>query len=330
MSAPESRHISPQTLDEYLAGGAAASIPIAGQPAAVLTIDPPNEILRLEVSWDGEQPPAIGEYLHISTDVRFRQGRNWATIEVHGIKFFAEAYPLLRSVADLVQLDASTFASAVEQSLGSYHDLLAATRQMPTNEEIGLYGELLVVSHLVDTLGPEETLRAWRGGDQSEEHDIGLAEDDVEVKTTTADRRRHWISSLNQLRPTLGRQLWVLSIQLTAAGASRAERLPDVIARVEAQLPAGLRGTFQARIARTRYRPDQAHESFRLLRLRSKPAIYLVDAAFPRIDHDILKNGGAGIDRIDEVSYAINLDGLTLGNNPPRPFRGLGEKGPLE
>jgi hypothetical protein len=311
-----------------VAAGVAATIPIAGTPEVLLTIDPPNETLRLEVSWDGEQPPPISDYVHIVTDVHYRHGRNWAVLAVHGVRFFADAYPLLRSVADQVQLDAATFARAVQDSLASYHDLLAANVQMPIRDEIGLYGELLVLSHLVTTLGPAEALQAWRGGDQTEEHDLGLADDDIEIKTTTADQRRHWISSLGQLRPTAGRRLWLLSIQLTGAGASLAERLPEVIARLEAQLPPGLQDAFRTRLARTRHRPGQRPDSFRLLRLRSEPACYLVDDAFPRIDRAILTSGGAAVSGIDEVSYAIRLDGLTPAGDPPAPLRGFGQEVP--
>lgn len=326
MTAPEGRHLSPQTLDDYVAAGAAATIPIAGSPEALLTVDPANETLRLEVSWDGEQPPSISDYVHIQTDVHFRHGRNWAVLAVHGVRFFAEAYPLLRSVADQVQLDGTTFARAVQDSLASYHDLLAAAGQMPVRDEIGLYGELLVVSHLIATLGAAEALRAWRGGDQTEEHDLGLPEDDVEIKTTTADQRRHWISSLDQLQPTTGRPLWLLSIQLTGAGASQAERLPDLVTRVESQLPSDLRDVFRARLAQTRYRPDQRPDRFRLLRLRSEPAYFLVDANFPRIDRAILTAGGAKLQSIDEVSYSIRLDGLKPATDLPAPLRGFGQK----
>jgi len=326
VTVPDGRHISPQTLNDYVARGAAASILISGKPKALLTIDPPNETLRLEVDWDGEQPPAISDYVHISTNVRFRQGSNWATLTVHGTSLFAEAYPLLRSVIDLVQLEAATFATAVERSLASYHDLLAAASPMPVREETGLFGELLVISHLITTLGPADALRAWRGGDQAEEHDLGLAEDDVEIKTTTADTRRHWISSLAQLEPSVGRPLWLLSIQLTGAGASQAERLPDVIARVEEHLPASLRKLFHARLSSTCYRPGQQYDNFRLLRPRSAPACFLVDAGFPRIDRATLIRGGANVSSIDEVSYVIRLDGLIPAANPPAALREFGQK----
>lgn len=326
MSAPDGRHVSPQTLDDYIAAGVAATIPIAGTPEVQLTVDSPNEALRLAVSWDGEQPPPISDYVHIQTDVHFRHGQNWAVLAVYGVRFFADAYPLLRSVADQVQLEGATFARAVQDSLADYHDLLAATDQMPIRDEIGLYGELLVVSHLITTLGAAEALQAWRGGDQKEEHDLGLPEDDVEIKTTTANERRHWISSLDQLQPTTGRRLWLLSIQLTGAGASQAERLPELVGRVEAQLPSGLQDVIRTRLARTRYRAEQRPDSFRLLRLRSEPACFLVDVAFPRIDRGILASGGAAVDSIDEVSYAIRIDGLKPATDLPAPLRGFGKK----
>lgn len=326
MTEPESRHVSPQTLDAYVTAGVWASIPIAGEPKTLLTVDGPNETLNLEVEWDGEEPPAIADYVHISTSVSFRKGENWAILAVHGSRFFAEAYPLLRSVADLVQLESAAFADAVRRSLASYHDLLAAAAQMPIRDEIGLYGELLVVSHLIDTIGPDDAMKAWRGGDEPEEHDLGLADDDIEVKTTTSENRRHWISTLDQLRPTLGRKLWLLSIQLTGAGASEAARLPDVMARVEGQLPGELRSTFRSRIARTRYRPEQPHDSFRLLRLRSTPACFLVDGDLPRIDRDILARGGALVAGLDEVNYAIRLDGIAPAGDPPAALLGFGQE----
>jgi hypothetical protein len=327
MTDPPARHISPQSLDEYISAGVVAALPIAGEPTVQLVVDAANETLRLEISWDGEQPPTISDYVHISTDVRFRQGVNWATLSVHGTRFFPEAYPLLCLVADLVQLESTTFAVAVERGLARYHDLLSASEHMPIREEIGLYGELLALSHVVTTLGPEAALQAWRGGDSSEEHDFGLPGQDVEVKTTTADSRRHWIGSISQLEPTLDRPLWLLSIQVTGAGASDGERLPDLVDRLVDQLPTTFHSLFKTRLAGTSYRPDQPRDTFRLLRLRSAPACYRVDASLPRLTRSLLSASAIQLDRIDEVSYTIRLDGLAPASAWPKPLHGFAEKG---
>lgn len=330
MSAVNSRHISLQALDDYINAGVAVSIPIGGEPSALLTVDVPNEVLRLELSWDGETPP-LSDYVHIATDVRYRNGHNWATLSVRGLKFFAEAYPLLCSVADLVQLDSVPFRVAVEQSLASYHELLAASARMPVRDEIGLYGELLVVSHLLTCMPPDAVLASWRGGDQHEEHDFGLPNDDIEVKTTTADTRRHWIGSLGQLEPTLVRPLWLLSIQVTGGGVGEgANRLPDIIDRISHQLPLSLHDAFGVRLDGTKYRRSQPRSTFRLLRLRSRPVVYKVDAGFPRLTEATLLQGRAQVERIRDVSYTVHLEGVNAAEHPPEILKFFIEKeGPL-
>ena len=327
MTDSATRHISPQTLDEYIRANVPAAVPIEGEPEAQLVIDADNETLQLAVSWDGEEPPSIIDYVHISTSVHFRQGRNWATLSVRGTRFFMEAYPLLCLVADLVQLQSMTFAVAVERGLTHYHDLLSAPGRMPIREEIGLFGELLTVSHLVSALGPEAGVSAWCGGGLHEEHDFALPTDDIEVKTTTAENRLHWIGSIDQLEPTLDRSLWLVSIQVTGAGASDGYRLPNLIDRVVGQLPTMLHDVFKSRLADTNYRPTQPADSFRLLRLRSAPVCYPVDAGFPRITRALLADTDVQLDRIEEIAYTIRLDGIAPAKAGPEPLRGFAWKG---
>jgi hypothetical protein len=325
LTSSDNRHIGLETLLEYASAGVQASIPIEGDPSTLLTIDAPNDELRLDVSWDGEEPPAVGEYLHISTGVSFRGGRNWATVTIHGTRFFAEAYPLLRKVADQVQLEGMTFAESLQSSLANYHDLLAAMGQMSALKEVGLFGELTVVSYLIASMGARAALEAWRGGDQLEEHDLGLPDDDVEIKTTTAESRRHWISGIDQLRATESRNLWLLSLQLTGAGVSDGERLPDLIDRVESQLPDSLRPTYGARIARTGFRVQQPRESFRRLRFRASPLCFPVTGDFPRLDSRMLGKAAVPLNRIHELNYTIHLDGMEPEVPPPHHLRGFVE-----
>lgn len=319
------RHMSPQAFDEYLASGVAAAVRIEGSPPAELVVDVPNDTLRLEVGWDGEEPPVMGNYLHLTTRVHHRHDRNWATLAVHGRRFFPDAYPLLCSVADKVQVEGLSFTEAVDRSLAEYHEMLEATAPMSERTETGLFGELLVLAHLMHTMGAETALKSWRGGDQSEEHDFGLLNDDVEVKTTTAEVRRHWIGSLTQLRPSPGRRLWLLSVQLTGAGAADAMRLPDLVDLVVGLLDSDGARTFSARVAAAGFRPGQRPRNvYRLLRLRSEPACYLVDSEFPRIGPDTLTSAGAATDRIEQVSYTIRLDGHRLSSDPPPALAGFG------
>jgi len=322
VSAP-SRHVSLDTLNEYMAANVRAALAVPGDPVCLMTVDMQAETLQVEVEWDGEQPPTIEDYVHIGTDVVHREGRNWAVIRVSGARFFSEALPLLSSVSDLVQLEHRTFAEAVRASLATYHDLLEAHGQMSISHEIGLYGELLAVEHLIRTIGPTSAFTAWRGA-QSEEHDVGLDEGDVEIKTTTSEERRHWIGSVTQLQPSPDRPLWLLSIQLTGAGAEAARRLPDVVDAIQDALPSALHAPFGARLTQAGYGADQTRDTYRLLRLRSRPRCFLVDDAFPRISPEMLVAGGVAVERIPDVSYTVMLDGMRPGSNAPRPLATFG------
>lgn len=319
----QDRHVGQRTIDEYVTAGVAAVIPIPGDPKVELVIDPPGETLCLEVAWDGNDPVPIQEYLHFATDVRTRNGRSWATLSVLGRRFFAEAYPLLRSVADRVQLQDCLMGEAVRRSLADYHELLAAAAPMPPHLETGLFGELLVLGHLVSTMGGAAAMAAWRGGDQTEEHDFGLPDGDVEVKSTIGEDRRHMIGSLSQLQATAGRPLWLLSVQVTGAGAGEGRRLPDLVDEIAASLPQALSEELRSRVETAGYRPNQRHSTYRLLRPRSIPALYAVDEAFPRIVLGTLVAGGAHIGRIGEVSYSIKLDGLPTAATRPAALTDL-------
>lgn len=310
-------------LQTYLASPGRATIPLPGAPVARLVIDPRQETLSVEVDWDGEALSSLSNFVHLSSEVVFKDGHNWATLTVHGKGFFFGALPMLRSIVGQVQLDGRSFRASALSALRTYQDLLAAQSVMPTEAEIGLFGELLVLRHLIGAAGSTVALRAWRGGDQTEEHDFGLPDGDVEIKTTTSEQRRHWIGSLTQLCPSLDRSLWLLSIQLTGAGAGKAERLPDVIGTIQEKLVGNERADFDARIERAGYRATQAVDTYRLLRLRSRAALFRVEGDFPRIDREVLEVGGADLARIGEASYQILLDGLSEATTRPTALVGF-------
>jgi hypothetical protein len=323
---PSDRHVSFSTLDDYILANVLVTLPIDGEPAASLTIDAANELLTLDVAWDGEQPPDIGGYVYITTDVRHHHRQNWVSLIVHGKRFFADAYPLIRSVVDAVQLEHTTFATAVRESVGQYQELLTASGRMSDNAEVGLWGELLVLHHLFATMPATRALASWRGGDQTEEHDFGLTDDDLEIKTTIGENRRHWIGSLTQLQPTPDRRLWLTSIQVTGAGVGPGYRLPDLIDQIGTGLPDNDRDTFRGRVERMGYRTTQAPDTYRLLRLRTAPATFRVDDTFPRLTRAALASGDVDATRIEQVAYTVKLDGLTPAADVPEPLTGLDKK----
>src|SRR5690606_29419984 len=110
--------------------------------------------------------------------------------------------------------------------------------------------------------------------------------------------------------PTVGRPLWLLSLQLTAAGAGGLS-LPGLIASVRMKLVDGtVRSKFEERLGRVRWSDDQVALYGRRFRLRSDPAVYRVDADFPAITLAKLTAASVPVQRIAGLTYLLDLSGL--------------------
>jgi hypothetical protein len=194
------RHLSADSFSAYLARRVPLEHPIAGSPRIVLFFDPGNGRVGLRgPARLGETTPATGlEHLVVSTV--HHDGQRMIEVAVTNRAFFADAYPVLCGITDRAQLDGMSVTSALAETLRRLGHLIRPDQSLTRETETGLLGELLLIAGLIATTSPDEALAAWRGG--SEEHDFGLVDCDIEVKTTTAESRTHRISSLGQLQPT--------------------------------------------------------------------------------------------------------------------------------
>jgi hypothetical protein len=313
---PSERHLRPEGLKEYLAAAVPALVPIDGRPKCFLFIDPSAPRVAVRVPWAGGELPDLSAYRHFSATVVARDGGRWGEFAVTDGDVVLDAYPVLCGVADRVQQEGKPFAAAVRDVLEAYHELLRGMGRLTDDEEIGLFGELLVLDSLVDVVGEVVAVGAWRGA-LSEEHDFGLPDDDVEVKTTMSERRRHWIGSATQLEPSVGRRLWLLSIQVTSAGAG-GSTLPELITGVRAKLVDGtVRADFESRLAQARWRDDQAVLYGRRLGLRTSPASFRVGDGFPAITPARLAAAAIPVQRIAGLTYLLDLEGLEPDDPPP-------------
>jgi len=307
---------APQTVEAYLAGAVPVAVPVPGTPAALLVIDGAAEQIAIEVAWDGEAVPDLVEYEYLHARVVTRDGIAWARLEISGRAHLLDGYPLLSAIVDDIQHVGTSFGTAVRAVLARYRDMLAASEKLTSEREIGLYGELLVFERLLGIAGVDP-VAAWRGS-AGEEHDFGLIDGDLEVKTTTTEAPAHWISGLRQLVPSTQRPLWLISIQLTGAGAEEGATLGDVVRRVRAQARAG--DVLEGKLSESGWRDAQAAHYVRRLRLRVPFAIYAVDDAFPALTPSRLAATGLPAERFPRVTYQIDLTGLpspTVAQLPP-------------
>ncbi len=316
------RHLTRDGLADYLAAGAPAVIKIDGAPILYLVIEPALRRLALRTPLARQSLPDLTTYRHVSAVMIHWNDRQWFELRVEG-QMLLDAYPVLCSIADRIQLQHVDVGPAVADALASLRELLASYGRLSEEQEIGLFGELLVLRHLIAERSISEPIQSWRGS-TSEEHDFDIGVDDVEVKSTTSECRHHWIGDLHQLKPTVGRRLWLVSIQLTGAG-SGGSSLPELVDAIRLGMSAGPSADeMRRKLDASGWRDETSPLYTRRFRLRSSPAVFEVDKAFPALTPSTLAAAGVDHERIVRVKYVINLDGLPSAASPPEPLRGIG------
>lgn len=303
-----SRHLGGTAgVKKYLDEGAPGLIRVDGNPIGYLTIDPGGKRLGVQLPAEGPLTDC-SRYEHVATTRVRRDGRDWYEFGVVGIERIEELYPLLCRVLDRVQLEGQSFNGAVLDVLKLFRSVLSTRAAMTDSDQIGLYGELLVLEHFVSKLGTESAMEHWLGPAR-EEHDFAFDSFDVEVKTTSGERRQHWISSPTQLTPpTDAKKLFLLSIQITGT-SNQGRSLPQMIATIADRI-GPYSESFLAELANLGYRQSDADLYPKTWTLRSRPAGFCVDKDFPaiRMGGDLV-NSIPEITRIVDFRYLVDLTG---------------------
>src|SRR5262249_28341141 len=149
----------------------------------------------------------------------------------------------------------------------------------------------------------------WMGPNAGE-HDFSLERHDIEVKTTTQERRIHTVQSSTQLEPSPGRLLFLLSLQITAGGLA-GTTLAEAVAQVRRSIPAPLEEELVEKLASCGWQSE--HDTFYETRFlfRTSPILITIDGSFPRISADRLALLDPDVrTRISNLSYDVNVDGL--------------------
>lgn len=322
-TAPGDRHLSWPNLREYLDAGAPAIVRIAGTPEVDLVIEPDEQRIALRGPWPttGDVPDLV-QYRHLDTRVGTSAAGDWVEFAVAGRGVLLEAYPMLLAVADHVQLRGADMGTAIGHVLASYRELLSSLGRLSDDQELGLFGELLVLDRLIGSIGARRAVDSWRGPTR-EEHDFGLGDFDIEVKTTLTEDRSHHISSMTQLEPSPARSLWLVSVQLTTRGIDGIT-LPESIDRTMTRLPEpAIRARFADRLTAVGWDPSHGHLYVRRFIPRGEVLAFRVTEEFPAITAQRLRSTGLPIERFSRVSYILHTAGLPP-DTPPDELRGLG------
>ena len=299
--------LTAETLERFMCADVETRHVLSDTPRCEMHVDPRSGTLSLRTPDTGSYPD-IGAYGRLKFEVVEELGESgvWAELTVDAVGMAYEAYSLVMSVVELLEAG-QPLKQAVNTSLEIFNTLLAKRRKLSDEQQTGLFGELGMFAHLVSELGEEAASLAWLGPENGE-HDFVLPDFDVEVKTTRAEARQHIIGGLGQLMPSPNRQLYFVSVQVTAAGAaSDGETLPERVRRVRAMLKNSAR-MYDDRLASLGWDPQTAEDLYVQKYLaRSNPRSFLVDESFPAITHQGITSILRRPEFIVSVEYRIDV-----------------------
>jgi Putative PD-(D/E)XK family member, (DUF4420) len=191
MSTEPNRHLSRTALDEYLALAAPATIVVPGEPSCRVVIDPVHGEMSLRTPFRGKELD-LAEFEHVQFRLLTEDGRVWQEVVIIFNGHPHEAYLLLSDIADMTQQGGLDFGLAVRLTLRTFRELIARHSSLTAEQQVGLYGELLLLEHFLKILPGSTVIDFWKGF-TAHEHDFVLPGLCVEVKTTKSEKRRHQI-----------------------------------------------------------------------------------------------------------------------------------------
>ncbi len=305
----EAAHLTPESLERYFRLGIMSVFQLSVEMDARLEIDPPSDQLRLFVPAKGGLPE-VTDFERIRVDRIEGAGatsRYRLIFDANRMHF--AAYQLIESIVGYLR-EGNSFRHAVDESIADMKDLLANRSRLSEEEETGLWGELLLLEHLIERTGEEFAIETWLGP-ASSEHDFSFGDFEIEVKTTRSETRRHQIGTDTQLECSPERPLYLVSIQATFAGASNQGRtLPQLIAAVRVGLKRST-NRFDAALHDLQYYDNDADLYRTEFQLRTTPRAYLVDDDFPAVTPSRLERAIPRPSLISDVRYRVDVGSLS-------------------
>lgn len=298
----------------FLEDGLAAQVPVTGSPNISVFAEPGATAigLRTQATPGRETPVSNVEAISVgNVDGQFQ-------IRVADPKLYQPFFAFLLDISNRVQLDHQEPEAAFTAALASWRQMLSTTTVLSDEMQLGLTGELWTLRRLMQRCGTE-AIPAWTGADK-QAHDFRLGTEEIEVKTTSGEVRKHHINRIDQLVPSPNMNLYVLSLQMISAGVGPGFTLADQVNEIRSAIATDTATTteFEEKLERWGWHDIDSQFYPRRRRIGSPAILVFVDDEFPRLEPDVLDEVlGPLRPRIDEVRYRINLTGLGWPDGDP-------------
>jgi hypothetical protein len=269
--------------------------------------------ILIECKAESKVPPELSALRAVAARVVRMDGRDFLQMTTRLPPLYRQFYFFAIAVAERVLAENIPGPDAAVTEIRCFGDLFDEQTVLSAERQIGLTGELIFLCILLDLFG-NQAVDAWLGP-LGEPHDFRISGREFEIKTTVATSRIHTINGLEQALPSAGCTLWITSVLLGPPGANAGFSLPGKIAEISARLSGDNYHLtrFEAALAASGYRSDDANRYARRYALRKQPGFVLVDEHFPALTRavitDILGDKSA---RIQSAHYSVNLDGLAI------------------
>ena len=265
----------------------------------------------LEIDKDKSIPEELLKMELINATQRNKNSKNILEISIDNNSLARQFYHYCVAVSERVVVEKMEPIEAVSVELKCFLALFTEKSILGIERQIGLLGELIFLEYLIIKRGLD-VLDSWNGP-ICDTHDFRLVEKEYEIKTTISPRRRHIIHGLDQLIPSDGCQLYLISILLGPPGEKDGFTLPEKVENIKVMLSGKkeLIDRFNLLLQKQGYKSEHKIHYSRKYTKRQHLGIVHIDDKFPLITRDNLqKNLGDLAARIEYVQYEVNIDGL--------------------
>ncbi|MFJ8647019.1 PD-(D/E)XK motif protein [Streptomyces sp. NPDC093546] len=316
-------HVPWQSVEHYLGAGQSTSYRLSApssHPEVSYVVGDDGREIALHVELERLHQPPRSPLSSIRIDQIWERGVRMARIRTTQATLLRDFHDLLNAIADRIVGQKRTLDQAFGETVRAWSALLDRPRGLSTEKRIGLMGELAALASIARTHDWATAVESWKGPN-GEEHDFGLAGFDVEVKTTSAERRRHSVHGLGQLTPTEDRPLWLVSLQVTRGGTNGrtlTSCVESVRRHVGEHAPASL-DRLDEQLSVTGW--DAELRDDERWRLRTKPLALLVDDRLPRLDFGFIPVRFRN--HIADITYTLDVSDIEASACPPAVLTGL-------
>lgn len=282
----------------------------------------------IEVAAETVVPADLSRLAAIRTQLLDKDGRRQLEVSTAVQSLHKQFYHFATAVAERIAIEARPAVDAVQVELQCFVDLLEQKLVLGIERQVGLIGELLLLQHLITQHGPRG-LDAWIAP-TPEPHDFRIGNREFEVKTTVAPRRIHTIHGGEQLLPSMGCSLYLVSVLLGPPGAGAGFSLTSLVDEVAASFCSDLprQNRFAELLVASGYRQPDAQYYMRPFTLRRPLATVAIDERFPAITRPAIQTIlGKEAQRIDHMQYDVNVEGLEHENGSLEFSRAINQGG---